>query len=129
MNLITIKYLHISCAILSYLFFFIRGIWMLRASPTLNQRWVKIWPHIIDAVLLISAITLAYQNAISPLTTPWLLAKIVALLIYILLGTIALKRGQTRTIRFYAWISAQLVFLYIVLTAINHKPMLWLTMQ
>lgn len=125
MSLLAIKYLHIGCAVVSYLLFFIRGIWMLQSSTRLQQRWVKIVPHVIDTVLLASAITLAWQLALSPFDAPWLLAKIIALLLYIVLGTYALKRGKTLRMRLGCWIAAQLVFLYIVLTAINHNPALW----
>ena len=98
---------------------------MLKASPILQQRWVKVVPHIVDTALLLSAVTLAIQLSISPLSTPWLMAKIVALLLYILLGTIAIKRGKIRKIRLAAWLSAQLVFIYIVAVALTHNPMPW----
>ena len=98
MSIIVVKYIHISCVIISYLFFFVRGVWMLRAAPILQQRWVKVVPHIVDTLLLLSAVTLAIQFSISPLSTPWLMAKIIALLLYILLGTLGVsgilcKRG------------------------------------
>lgn len=128
MSPLTIKYLHVSCVLLSYAFFFLRGVWMLRGSPLLQQRWVKILPHIIDTTLLLSAITLAYQLSFSPLSAPWLMAKIIALLLYILLGTLAIKRGKTRKIRLAAWLSAQMVFVYIVSVALTHNPMPWLAL-
>jgi len=122
---ITIKYLHISFVILSYSLFFVRGIWMLRAAPVLQHRWVKVLPHVVDSALLLSAITLAIRLSISPLTNPWLMAKIIALLLYIFLGTIAIKRGKTREIRLAAWLVAQLVFIYIVTVALTHNPAPW----
>ncbi len=125
MDFITIKYLHITCALLSYILFMLRGIWMLRASAMLQQRWVRIVPHIIDTLLLLSAIALAWHLALSPLSTPWLMAKIIALLLYIVLGTIAIKRGKTLEIRLTAWLTAQLVFLYIVSVALSHNPLPW----
>ncbi len=125
MSPLTIKYLHISFVALSYILFFLRGIWMLRASPLLQQRWVKIVPHIVDTALLLSAIILAIQLSISPFAAPWLMAKIIALLAYILLGTIAIKRGKTKNIRIVAWLAAQLVFFYIIGVAITHDPLPW----
>jgi uncharacterized membrane protein SirB2 len=122
---LTIKYLHISFVSFSYILFFLRGVWMLRASPLLQQRWIKILPHIVDTGLLLSAITLAIQLSISPLAAPWLMAKIIALLVYILLGTIAIKRGKTKNIRIVAWLAAQLVFFYIAAVAITHNPLPW----
>lgn len=128
MSILTIKFIHISCVLLSYTLFFLRGVWMLRASPTLQQRWVKVLPHIVDTALLLSAVTLAFSLSISPLSSPWLMAKIIALLLYILLGTLAIKRGKTLKIRLTAWLSAQLVFIYIVTVALTHNPLPWLSL-
>lgn len=125
MSYASIKILHLSCAVLSYSLFFMRGLWVLRASPVMQQRWVKIAPHIIDTVLLGSAITLAVLLGISPFTAPWLAAKIIALLLYIVLGSIALKRGKTRQTKLACWLAAQAVFFYIVLTAWAHDPLPW----
>ena len=98
---------------------------MLRGSSILQQQWVKIAPHVIDTLLLASAITLAIQLKISPLSAPWLMSKIIALLLYISLGTIAIKRGKTRTVRLSAWLAAQGVFFYIVSVALTHNPQPW----
>lgn len=125
MSYASIKILHLGCVVLSYSLFFLRGLWVLRASPVMQQRWVKIAPHIIDTVLLGSAITLAVLLGISPFTAPWLAAKIIALLLYIVLGSIALKRGKTRQTKLACWLAAQAVFFYIVLTAWAHDPMPW----
>ncbi|MDX8399082.1 MAG: SirB2 family protein [Gallionellaceae bacterium] len=125
MTFITIKYLHLSFIVLSYGLFFMRGVWVLRNSPIMQQRWVKILPHIIDSGLLISAITLAVMLGISPSSAPWLLAKIIALIVYVVLGSIAIKRGKTPRIKLIAWIAAQAVFFYIVFTALTHDPMPW----
>jgi uncharacterized membrane protein SirB2 len=122
-SIIVVKYIHISCVLISYLLFFVRGVWMLRAAPILQHRWVKVAPHVVDTALLLSAITLATLLSISPLAAPWLMAKIIALLLYILLGTIAIKRGKTRKIRLAAWLAAQLVFIYIVSVALTHNAM------
>ncbi len=125
MTFTLVKTLHLSSVVLSYSLFFMRGIWVLRASPVMQQRWVKIAPHLIDTVLLGSAITLAVMLGISPLTAPWLAAKIIALLLYIALGSFALKRGKTQRAKLIYWLAAQTVFFYIVLTAWAHDPMPW----
>jgi len=93
-------------------------------SPRLQQRWVKIAPHGIDTVLLTSAILLAWQLGYSPTNSPWLAAKIIALLLYIGLGMAAFRFAKTNQTRLAAWISAQIVFMYIVAAAITHDPLL-----
>jgi len=119
---LALKALHVGCVVTSYCLFVVRGMWMMQGSALLQRRWVKIAPHVVDTLLLTSAILLAVTIRQYPFTTSWLTAKVIGLTLYIVLGTIALKRGRTRTIRVSAWIAAQLVFFYIVAVAITHTP-------
>jgi uncharacterized membrane protein SirB2 len=121
-----LKVIHLSAVVASFALFFLRGVWLLRASPVMRQRWVKIAPHSIDTVLLVSAIALAWQLGVTPFNSPWLAAKIVALLVYIALGMLAFRFARTTAQRLTAWLSALLVFGYIVAAAITHNPLLTL---
>lgn len=121
----TLKLLHVSCVVLSYTLFVLRGFWMLYSPARLQQRWVRVLPHSVDTLLLGSAIALALQLQLSPLHAPWLLSKIVALLLYIALGMVAIRYGKTRDTRLYAWLAAQLVFFYIVSVALTRDPQPW----
>jgi uncharacterized membrane protein SirB2 len=96
---------------------------MLRDSPQLSRRWVKILPHAIDTLLLASAVALTLVLHQYPLTDAWLSAKVVGLLVYIGLGLAALRYGKTRGVRAAAWIGALAVFLYIVSVALRHDPL------
>ena len=118
----TLKYIHVSSVIASYMLFFVRGIWMMRVPTMLERRWVKTVPHVIDTVLLASAIALAITIKQYPFVAPWLTAKVLGLIVYILLGTIALKRGKSMRLRVLTWIAAQLVFFYIAAVALTHNP-------
>jgi len=118
------KYVHVSCAALSYVGFVTRGVLMMRAAPMLRSPWVRIVPHINDTVLLASAIALAVMSRRYPFVEPWLTAKVIALLVYIGVGTVALRRGRTRRGRVTAWITAQLVFIYIVAVAVTRSVVL-----
>lgn len=120
-----LKHTHMTCAALSILLFTIRGYWMLTDSDRLQQRWVKIAPHIIDTLLLASAIALTITLSQYPLTHDWLTAKVTALLAYIIFGAIALKRGKTKIIRTLALIMALLSVAYIVWVARYHYPWPW----
>lgn len=121
MNYLALKHLHMSCAALSGALFFVRGIWMLRASPMLQRRWVKIVPHVVDTLLLGSALALVAWSGQYPFAQDWLTAKLVALVVYIGLGTIALRRGNTKRVRAAAFIGALLVFGYIVKVALTRQ--------
>ena len=120
-----LKLVHISAAALSFTLFFLRGVRLLRESPVLRHRWTKIIPHTIDTVLLASAIALAWQLGYTPFNSPWLAAKIIALLLYIGLGMLAFRFARSRRARLLAWLSAQAVLLYIVAAALSHNPFLF----
>ncbi len=117
-----IKNLHLATIVLTLALFVLRGAWMLADSPRLQARWVRIVPHVNDTLLLTSGIALAVLIQQYPLVHGWLTAKFFALIAYILLGTIALKRGKTKAQRVVAWIAALLVFGYMVAVAIAHDP-------
>jgi uncharacterized membrane protein SirB2 len=118
----TIKQLHTGAAAVSIALFVVRGAWMLYSPELLQRRWVKTVPHVVDTVLLASALWLAWQiGADGP--RGWLAAKIVALLVYIALGTIALKRGRTRSLRIAAFVAAVATFGYIVSVALTKSPL------
>ncbi len=114
-----LKYLHLGCVAISGAGFALRGIWMLQASPLLARRWVRITPHLVDTALLASALGLMLLSGQYPLQQDWLTAKILGLIVYIVLGSIALKRGPTWQIRVAAFGGALLVFAYIVAVAIT----------
>ncbi len=126
MDYVSLKITHVSCVALSYVLFVVRGTWMMRESELLQRRWVKIVPHVIDTVLLASAIALAVTLSQYPALHAWLTAKVVGLLLYIGLGMVALKRGKTRRVRVVAWLTAQAVFFYIVAVALTHNPLPWI---
>ncbi len=124
MSYAAIKMIHVTSVIISYLLFSLRSMWMMRGSAVLQQRWVKITPHVVDTVLLASAVTLAIRIQQDPIHDPWLSAKVAGLLVYIGLGMMALKFAKTRKTRISAWIAAQAAFLYIVLVALTKNPAL-----
>ncbi len=117
---------HVSTVILSISGFIFRGILHFRGSDLVKRKWLKITPHIIDTVLIISAITLLIQNGLNLLTTPWLLAKLIALIFYIALGLIAFRFSKTTRVRMLAWSGAILLFAYICTVAVTKNPMVLL---
>ncbi|MDX2416401.1 MAG: SirB2 family protein [Xanthomonadales bacterium] len=121
----TVKTIHIAFVTLSFAGFFVRGIWMLKDSKLLQQRWVKISPQIVDTVLLVSAIVLAVNLRVSPLEQAWLMAKIIALLLYIAAGLVALRFGRSRRIRLNAWLFGLVIYLYIVSVALSKSVTGW----
>ena len=117
-----LKAVHVGSAVLSITGFVLRGVWMQQDSPLLRARVTRILPHVVDTVLLLSALALALRIAQYPFVHAWLTAKVLALLAYIVLGSFALKRGRTRRTRNIAFAAALGVFLYIVAVAIARSP-------
>ena len=114
-----LKNLHVACVVLSGTGFVLRGVWMMQGSPMLARRWVRLVPHVMDTVLLASAIALAVISGQYPLAHGWLTAKVVGLIAYIVLGSIALKRGRTLGVRIAAFCGALLAFTYLIAVAIT----------
>jgi len=121
LNYIAIKHFHIACVALSGAFFLLRGIWMLRESSMLRLRWVRTVPHIVDSLLLASALTMTIWIGQYPFVQGWLTAKFVALVLYVGLGTVALRMGKTKAVRAAAFFGALAVFAYIVSVAVTKQ--------
>jgi uncharacterized membrane protein SirB2 len=117
----TVRSVHVGAVSLSIALFALRGAWMMISPVRQPHRWADTLPHVVDTVLLVSAIWLAWHLDADG-ARGWLVAKIVALLAYIMLGTIALKRGKTRTTRTAAFAAALATFGYIVSVALTKSP-------
>jgi uncharacterized membrane protein SirB2 len=122
--IVLLKQLHVSFVAVSLVGFSVRGVWMLMDSDLLQRTWVKIAPHFIDTLLLVTGVWLVVQTYQYPWDHPWLAAKLVALVAYIVLGSIALRRGRTRGIRATALVGALAVFGYMVAVAVTRSATL-----
>ena len=125
---VVLKNVHIGFAILSISGFLLRAYWMSQDSTMLQLRVVRVLPHVIDAAFLVSGIGLILLLHLQLMQSPWLVAKLAALVAYVVLGSIALKRGRTLRIRLIALVFAVLAFAYIVGAAISKSPASWLAM-
>ena len=117
------KDVHVTCVLLTFIFFFVRGVWMIAESDLLKRSWARRIPPVIDTCLLASAIVLAILLQQYPFAHAWLTAKVVALCFYIGLGMLALTYGKTKRIRIGSWLAAQLCFFYIVAVALTKNPL------
>lgn len=121
----TIKLIHISCAVISVTGFTLRGLLALTGSNYLQQRWLKVVPHLVDTLLLASAVYLATASRQYPLQSDWLTAKVLALLVYIIAGMWVMRFAQTQTQRISAYLLALGSFSYIVAVALSRNPIPW----
>ena len=120
---LTLKLVHQTTVLLSIAGFALRGGLMLADSSLLYRRWMRSWPHLIDTLLLVSGIWMAVVIKLNPLEHPWLASKLIALLVYIGLGFVALRLGKTRRIQVAALLAAVLCFVYIALVGLNKTPL------
>ncbi|WP_444996440.1 SirB2 family protein [Aliikangiella sp. IMCC44359] len=118
-----VKHIHMSAAGLSLIGFLLRGYWMLTNSVLLQTKPSKILPHIIDTVLLVAAIVLLVLSELNPFVVNWITAKIILLVAYVILGTIALKRGKTKKIKVIAFV-ASLASVLAIFAIASIKPAL-----
>ena len=122
MDYLLLKTIHVACVAVTFALFFGRGVLMLADSPLLKARFLRVAPHVIDTLLLGSALWMAVISRHYPFAESWLTAKLVALIVYIGAGMIALSHGRTKRLRVTAWGFSLLVFAYIVGVALTHSP-------
>lgn len=121
-----VKAVHVACVVLSGLGFGLRGFWMLRSSPRLDEAWVRRLPHGVDTLLLASALTLAHLSSQYPFVHAWLTAKVCGLVAYIGFGALALRRARTYARRAACLALAVLAYAYIVAVALTRSPLVFL---
>lgn len=126
MSYLLVKNLHTLAALLTITGFIVRGYWMMTSSEVLQHRVTRTVPHIVDTVFLLSGIAMLVMLSLNPLTQRWLLAKFAGLIAYVLLGTVAIRRGSTLRIRKTAFVAALAMFAYIVGVALSKSPASWM---
>ena len=123
MDYAVVKLVHQGAVALSVTGFFVRGAASLVGARWVGSRAAKTLPHLVDSVLLLSALTLAWMLRLTPAQAPWLLAKIAGLVLYIGLGVVALRPGCPKAVRACAWVAALAVVAWIVSVAITKNPL------
>lgn len=118
-----IKWVHVAAVIASGSLFAVRG-----ALVLVGREWAMAAPlrylsYTIDTILLTAALMLATILHQYPFVHSWLTAKVVLLVVYIVLGSYALKRGRTQRVRLVAWLSALVVYGFIISIARAHHPL------
>lgn len=117
----SVKMMHQVLATISISGFLLRGVWMLRRSPLLTHPVTRSVPHVVDTVFLATGISLAIMLRQFPGSQPWLTAKTVGLVLYVVTGSMALKRGRSRRQRAIWFVLALLSFAYIVSVALTRN--------
>ena len=120
---LVLRNVHIACAILTITLFVLRGSLMLANSAWQQNVVLRYLPHAVDTVLLTTALMLTTVIQQYPFAVGWLTAKVVLLVAYIMLGSIALKRGRTRQVRVVAFVAALATVAFLASVARAHHPL------
>lgn len=120
---LTLRQAHIGFALLSVSLFVLRGCLMLARSPHVQSAWLKYPSYVIDTMLLTLALVLMTVIQQYPVGTSWLTMKVTLLVVYVLLGSIALKRGPTQGVRAVAFFAALLTVAFLYSVARAHHPL------
>lgn len=115
-----IKFVHVLAVVLSGSLFMLRGILMLAKSRWTQHPLLRGLSYAIDTTLLTAALMLVAILHQYPFVHAWLTAKVLLLVVYIVLGTLALKRGRTRGVQVACYFAALFVFAFIVSIARAH---------
>ena len=117
-----IKLVHVTTVLITGSLFLLRFVWMLQNRLEQRGAWVRTLPHYNDTVLFLSGLFMAAIIGQLPMQAPWLTTKLFVLLAYILLGSLALKRGRQRWLRSATGVAAIACYLYIVAIALSRDP-------
>lgn len=122
---LTIKTIHMTCALISFVGFLFRSYLMVIESRWLNHKVVLITPHIIDTCFLTSGAAMAFMVNFGLFNQFWLTSKITLLMAYLFFVGMTLNRGRTRSIRVASFFFATATFGYIVGIAVWKTPLSW----
>lgn len=118
-----LKLMHVGFVLSSVLLFCWRGFYAVQGRYT-PKLWVRVAIHGVDTLLLASGVLLAFILSLNPLTESWLGAKLVALVLYVLMGARAI-RGPTVNVRVTCFALSLLIFAYIVAVAWTKNPVIF----
>ncbi len=115
--------IHITLVLTSGALFLARGLGVLRGARWAMMPAVRRVSYTIDTALLGAALMLLSILDINPFAVGWLSTKIGFLLLYIALGTLALKRAPTKPMRVVSLIAALLCYAFMLSVALAHHPL------
>lgn len=122
-----IKWVHVAAVCTSGAIFLLRGLLVQAGKPTWAMAApVRFLSYTVDTILLTAALMLLTILPHAMFANGWLTTKLILVVVYVVLGTFALKRGHTPRVRLGCYLSALLVFVTIIGIALAHHPLGWL---
>jgi len=122
MDYMLLKQVHITFAVVSIIGFIVRWGWRMSGSKFSQLKFTKAAPHIIDTLFLLSGVALTFTIQQFPVSSDWLSAKLIGLVLYILLGMLAMSGKVTRGLRLIAFLAALSCYAWILSVALLKTP-------
>ena len=120
-----VKHLHLTAVALSLILFTLRFFWTIRGSEIMQQKWVKIVPHVIDTILLASALVLCVIISQYPFVNAWLTEKVIGVVLYIVMGFWTLKFARTTALKVFGFVGALAWIVFVAKVAVFKQPLLF----
>lgn len=120
--------MHVCCVTLSGGLFLLRGLLRIQGSASANAGALRVASVAIDTALLIAAVLLTMILHQYPFVDRWLTVKILLLVVYMGLGSVALKRARTRAGRTGALVASLAIFAFMIGVALAHRAAGWLSL-
>ena len=122
MNYLFLKYIHLVSVAASFALFFVRGLWIIRSYPRSEEAWARILPHVVDTVLVLSAVWLLFSSPQKGWPGDWLTIKLLLIAVYVALALYVFHVARGLVTRMLLWVMALLVFLFATTVAVLHDP-------
>ena len=123
MTLIFLKYLHIVSVAAGFSLLFVRGLWAMQSYPAPQEKWVRVVPHVVDAVLVLSAVAMLAMSPLSGWPGDWLTVKLALVAVYAMLALYLFHGAGPLATRILAWLLGLLVLLFITTIAVLRNPL------
>ena len=122
-----IRAAHLLAVVLSGTLFAARGLGVLAGARWPLHAIVRYSSYAVDTVLLTAALMLVSVLPAATFANHWLTVKLVLVVVYVGLGTLALKRARTPRGRAICYVAALVVFGVVIGIARHHSPLAWLS--
>ncbi len=119
-----LKDVHVATVVITAVLFSLRFVCRLAGRPLCGTFW-RVGPHVNDTLLLASALTMTVLSGQYPFVQPWLTAKVLLLIAYIVFGTYAVKRARSLPGIAISGMAALLALAAIATSALTRRPPFW----
>jgi uncharacterized membrane protein SirB2 len=116
-----LKIIHVASVVLSFALFAIRGGNVLSGKAAPGGRAMRILPHVLYTVLLLSALSMVAINKQYPWVNAWTAVKLSGLVVFVIFGTLAFRGSRGRQALFF--VLGTVAFIFTASVGLTKDPM------